>query len=354
MNFLKYTFNCVCFFSAFGMSIYWCYKFWKDEDLCTVDYKHFDESEDDVYPMLSLCFSNVIIESKIKEYDKTFSAESHTNYLRGDAYYKKMENIDFDNVTLHFEDYILGENIWYKNGTEVSNPSPTFIPKITYSGFFNHLFLNKCFGLQMINKYIFQRFVGFNSSIFPDGNRPDIFFGSSIHLDGKFVLSENTRKDTWPTGKNMTTMRFNINQMEILRRRNKKHEPCMVDQLDYDEEMLKKHLEKLECRAPYQTHRKDLPICQTKRKMKEADYFFTPKMRPCTSLEGVIYRYEETNLVYKIIQSPFWIGMKFPTSFKEIKMVKAVDIQTVIGNAGGYVGLFLGIDSFFTSLNMIF
>ena len=81
--------------------------------------------------------------------------------------------------------------------------------------------------------------------------------------------------------------------------------------------------------------------------MKEADYFFKTKTKACTSLEGVIYRYEETNLVYRIIQSPFWVGMKLPTSFKEITMVKAVDIQTVIGNAGGYVGLFLGINSFF-------
>ena len=150
-----------------------------------------------------------------------------------------------------------------------------------------------------------------------------------------------------PTGKIMTTMRFNINQMEILRRRNKKNEPCMLDQLDYDEQMLKEHLEKLNCRAPYQTSQKEFPICQTKRKMNEADYFFKPKLKACKSLEGVIYRYEETNLVYKIIQSPYWVGMKFPTSFKEIKMVKAVDIQTVIGNAGGYVGLFLGIDYLF-------
>ena len=32
----------------------------------------------------------------------------------------------------------------------------------------------------------------------------------------------------------------------------------------------------------------------------------------------------------------------YPKKFKEIKMVRAVNIQTVIGNAGGYVGLFLG------------
>ena len=31
-----------------------------------------------------------------------------------------------------------------------------------------------------------------------------------------------------------------------------------------------------------------------------------------------------------------------PYHIKEIVMVKAVDIQTAIGNAGGYIGLFLG------------
>ena len=33
-------------------------------------------------------------------------------------------------------------------------------------------------------------------------------------------------------------------------------------------------------------------------------------------------------------------------TYKEIIQVKAVDIQTVIGNAGGYVGLFCGKISF--------
>ena len=69
MHFLVYLFNFTCFLSAFGMTIYWCFKYWKDEDLCVIDYKHFDDTDDDVYPVLSLCFANVIIESKLKEYN---------------------------------------------------------------------------------------------------------------------------------------------------------------------------------------------------------------------------------------------------------------------------------------------
>ena len=137
-------------------------------------------------------------------------------------------------------------------------------------------------------------------------------------------------------------MRFNLNQMEMIKRRNKRHEACVSDQLNYDEQILTEHLKKIGCRAPYQTTQKHFPICKTKMKLKEADYFNATKIKACSSLEGVIYRYEEANLIYGVIQSPLWVGMRLPNTFKEILMVKAVDIQTVIGNAGGYVGLFLG------------
>ena len=342
MNFLVYIFNITCFLSAFGMTIYWCFKYWKDEDLCVIDYKHFDDTHDDVYPVLSLCFANVIIDSKLKEYNVSFTAQMYENYLRGDAYYIGMEFVDFEEVSLHLKDFILGDNIWYKNGSNIGHTTPNYTPYITYSGFFNHLILNKCFGIKTNDKFIYQRFLGFNSSIFPNKNRPDHFFSVHIHMKGQFVLSENTRKDTWPAGKSITTMRFNLNQMEILKRRNKRKETCISNHFNYDEETLREHLEKIECRTPYQTTQRHLPICQAKEDMKAADYFNALKIKACTSLEFVTYRYEETNLIFKIIQSPFWVGMKLPRTFKEILMVKAVDIQTVIGNAGGYVGLFLG------------
>ena len=38
----------------------------------------------------------------------------------------------------------------------------------------------------------------------------------------------------------------------------------------------------------------------------------------------------------------FHIMIVYPHQYKEIVMVRAVDIETVIANAGGYIGLFLG------------
>ena len=65
---------------------------------------------------------------------------------------------------------------------------------------------------------------------------------------------------------------------------------------------------------------------------------------PCISARNIIYSYDEKD--YETLDNDeeerFLIGLCFPNEFKEISQHMAVDIQTVIGNAGGYVGLFLG------------
>ena len=62
----------------------------------------------------------------------------------------------------------------------------------------------------------------------------------------------------------------------------------------------------------------------------------------CTSIENINYKYREYD-TDDHENDRFWIGLTYPEKFKDINQVRAVDIQTVIGNAGGYVGLFLGI-----------
>ena len=67
---------------------------------------------------------------------------------------------------------------------------------------------------------------------------------------------------------------------------------------------------------------------------------------PCNTYENVNFRFLESDFSWSQRGNPtvgeMTVGFKIPERFKEISQVKAVDIQTVIGNAGGYVGLFLG------------
>ena len=80
---------------------------------------------------------------------------------------------------------------------------------------------------------------------------------------------------------------------------------------------------------------------------------------PCQTVEKVLYSYEETggleNLETIIESSTNWnqrydrkeifqVLLNFQgDSYMEITQTRAYDLQSLIGNAGGYVGLFLGV-----------
>ena len=74
------------------------------------------------------------------------------------------------------------------------------------------------------------------------------------------------------------------------------------------------------------------------------DIFRTKKTKTaCTNAATITYNFDEQDLVPNFKGSDwFHVYLMYPEQFKEIVMVKAVDLQTAIGNAGGYVGLFLG------------
>ena len=63
------------------------------------------------------------------------------------------------------------------------------------------------------------------------------------------------------------------------------------------------------------------------------------KFKECTIASTLTFTYDEINHDNK---ERFGVLLYYPSKFKEVVMVRAVDLQTVIGNAGGYIGLFLG------------
>ena len=50
----------------------------------------------------------------------------------------------------------------------------------------------------------------------------------------------------------------------------------------------------------------------------------------------------EASEIYGSVSDIFKVIIGYPNLHRETKMIQATDIQTVIGNAGGYTGLFLG------------
>ena len=183
MRFLKYCFNFSCFSAAFGMTIFWCYKFWKDEDLCLVDYKSFEKSPDVDHPVLSLCIRNPVIESKLTNYNTTFTLEKYYEFLGGKKFVDGMESVVFDDVSFNITDFYLSDSIKFKNGTYIEGRYPNIVnkfPEVTYIGFF-YGFLTKCLGLEMRDKQMKEAYFQFNSSMFPNGVRESPKWGCLLY-----------------------------------------------------------------------------------------------------------------------------------------------------------------------------
>ena len=158
------------------------------------------------------------------------------------------------------------------------------------------------------------------------------------------MMDENVEKLSWHkrTNRKAYTMNFKLRQLEIVRKRNKWSDPCISDDLNYDEIILTEHLEKVGCKAPYQKTTKDLAICNSKDTLYGAKHDareFQNSRAACTSASTITFTYEEVDLHF---DDKFFSYIYFPGQIKEIVMVQAVDIHSAIGNVGGYIGLFLG------------
>ena len=88
MVFLRYFFNLACFTIAFGMTIWWLYRYSLDEDIVQFDLKPIDFQEGE-YPILSFCLADPFIESKLKKYNETLTVPKYKEILLGLISYKK-------------------------------------------------------------------------------------------------------------------------------------------------------------------------------------------------------------------------------------------------------------------------
>ena len=351
MAVLKYCFNFACVAIAVGMTVFWLYKFWKDEDTVHFDFKPFDMIPNDQIPMLSLCFSDVVIESRLKHYNATMTKQSYLDFLNGDLYFNGLENIDFDNVTTNLADFYLKDSILFRNGTGIEVKFPDNVndlPQVTYAGFVGGYFV-KCFGFKSSHSTISAVTFTLNSNIFPNGIRPSSSLIAVFHLPNTFTVNGIFSKTSWPeqNKKKEYMMSFAITQVDILIRRNKRMGPCKSDDMSYDEFVLEKHLDNVGCNAPYQKTVKNLKLCDSKEKMRQAKFDVLGEkisLRRCTGAASIVFSYDEQKHMESDVMNSdlFHILIAYPEEYKEVKMVKAVDIHSAIGNSGGYIGLFLG------------
>ena len=359
---LIYVFKSACILVTIGMVVLWIYKFYLNDDSTTIEYKLVKDINDIVQPELTINILDPIMNDDLQKIlnitkDETLHFK-YKDYLNGNENdTEKFKAVDYDKVTPNLFKYLEKIDFFWKRGTYGNQFSctnfhncPYVILKNNYSGMLEE-YLMKSFGIQINpanEKEIVQMELHFNADLenvihkvkrwFVTFNYPHQFLR---RMEGSTLIWNHNRK---LSNRDI----FEIISFDILKRRNKRHDPCLSDWRYYDDIIIERHMEKVGCRAPYQKPFKNLSHCQTVQDIKRSAFdghawAQDQKHMPCQEMPDIsfkhIFHYEaipenETK------KAKIWL--QFPQRGKVISQSRAIDGQTLIGNIGGYIGLLLG------------
>lgn len=232
--------------------------------------------------------------------------------------------------------------------------------------------------------------INLRSTIFPNGLRPpradfDVKRGTgsgfyiAFHYPQQFFRADRTIKRTWnplvhihgndsneeleqrnKLRKNYE-MRFRISDLTVSKMRHrsnwqsKSKQNCNPVWKKDDQMSMSAVMEKAGCKLPYWDADEKLETCTSKEAMRQVQPLSNVNISkefppPCLSIKKITYQYEEVELKDDVGYSTaennsswFRIVLLFyDQTYKEISQIKAYDMEMLIGNIGGYLGLFLG------------
>ena len=331
---------------------FWFYKYKvEDRDIGVVDYVFMAEDVDIKTPVASLCFDNPFVERKLKEIDLDIDADSYLKYLKGEYFDERYDQIDFENVTIDLIDYFLVAEEIRRNESELRNSSLGFDHKVVFSGFYHGYFL-KCFLLNHdMEKHRYIKSLFFTYDLFKliDEWKSDLTmlgraFWIKIHYPGQFMLGG---EPVYEYIENAAYADAVVTELEVLKRRRNQKRKCYEGSEDYDTMIMRKHTLQTKCRAPYVNSPHEFPKCNTMEKINQSrfEYRAGQKMKLPSACER-ISKLEIGSLDLGDGESEdmtkWWFGITYPNEARIITQSKEVDIHSLIGNIGGYLGLFMG------------
>ena len=129
--------------------------------------------------------------------------------------------------------------------------------------------------------------------------------------------------------------------MEVIRRRNKRGNRCFENWESYDDSARMQNIEKVGCKAPYHFISDEISPCGTQQELKDSAismrmvYDLPP---PCHEISYFTYR---IHIRKDKKYGDFQISVNYPPWTKIITQSQAIGIHALIGNIGGYIGLFV-------------
>ena len=145
---LRFRFKFICSLLAIVLVVDVFYKFSKNEDISLLKYTSYLKTENDYYPVISFCFKNPFLTEKLEKYGADEATYLH--FLEGKNISDEMLEIEYDQVTIDVNDYLVEYYILWVNGTDEYFPASSeggrrhFEILASFNGFINRRFF-KCF-----------------------------------------------------------------------------------------------------------------------------------------------------------------------------------------------------------------
>ena len=390
----------LCVFVAISLACLCFHKYFLDDDLAEINFQTFNDKEHATYPSITLCFMgpSIFSEKKLKRFGKWITQTSYSNFLQGLFWNKTMHEIDFDAVTIDIEDYLEGVIIssagdnarhcsvnFHKILNHFSVPgcinttNPDDFPPETFKFYVSYRdFHTKCFSMDVPFKQgnkLNRLRIFIRSQIFPKAiDEQYVFektFGVFLHYPRQLFRSpiqklyQKVQNDSL-----LKVMKFKIQNIEVLIRRNKPSRECNEMWRNDDDRILNKIVRAIGCEPSHwklnatSTFIKKYNItkCSDRRKMQlfsrhsplayliPNTNFLNNLPPPCNDVTQSLYEYKEDEWSQEeftgldVEANFFEINLAFPSSvYKEIVQVRAYGLQSLVGYIGGYIGMFLGI-----------
>lgn len=350
-EFFKVPFTIICIFGAVLMVGYWFYKFGiEDRDIGVVDYVSLDKTKDFKRPDFAICFSHFILVNKLIEANPNVTPAMYFHYLIGNNAYDQFLNIDYENVTLDLKNYLIKNMIKDSNGNFIRLNSYDLIHKTIFNGFHKNGFV-KCFttAIKQIEplKDVEEFHLSYNKTkIFDDLGLPRdkiLPIHTNVFYPGQFLLEVNRMKYHAMHGRKSGGANVFIQSIEMLKRRNSHNKKCHENGEFYDDMVIQKHVQSIGCRAPYIAKYQSFPICTNSLDVKNSkmDFYQTRKqyfLKACQRISKI----QDAVVHFNNADGKWTLSVIYPDEIKIITQSKEVDGHTLVGNIGGYIGLFLG------------
>ena len=356
---VKITIKAACVLLALFLVGVWLYRYNLDEDSTVIEGRSYFDNRDDVFPVMSICFKQTFKELNLKMHGTNLSTLDYRDFLIGETYHPSMKEIDYHGVSTNISDFILEYDVEYRNGTYLygASTNPASKPPYYTSSWISWgRSIVKCFGLEVNDKDVYVVRMYVKREIFPNLSRDSNGgFAILFHYPNQFSASFKTLRRQWPTRDASSNhyMSFNLKGMYVnIQRYKKNHQNCIEDWKNFDKVVLRKHLQRVGCKTPDQITNDTWSICSSREKMKAARLRLNSlKFRPCREIVSIDYDMGESddNIDYAPIVNGTrwnnWISFVYRIlnpHFTVRRQRRDVDIQTLIGYIGGYIGIFTG------------